>query len=173
MTLPAAYATISLGDINVELGRSRTSNISLDTAENGGYGAININSPSYPASGNPASISEWYSYNHNATAPDTTPPTTPYLNSIGDFGGGFLRLTWTASTDASGIYYYDVYREVNNSGIFGVIAQPTVTSYDDYDVVNGNTYAYKIKAIDNAINQSAFSNTRSVFYNTGGGTPIE
>tara|TARA_R110000782_G_C14798143_1_gene411586 strand:+ start:1630 stop:2148 length:519 start_codon:yes stop_codon:yes gene_type:complete len=69
MTLPAAYATISLGDINVELGRSRTSDISLDTAENGGYGTINTNSPSYPASGNPASISEWYSYNHNATPP--------------------------------------------------------------------------------------------------------
>jgi hypothetical protein len=32
---------ISMGDINVELGRTRTANISLDTAENGGYVTIN------------------------------------------------------------------------------------------------------------------------------------
>jgi hypothetical protein len=32
---------ISMGDINVELGRTRTAIISLDTAENGGYVTIN------------------------------------------------------------------------------------------------------------------------------------
>ena len=68
MTLPAAYATMSMGDINVELGRSRTAEISLDTAENGGYGAINQASGSKPSSSNPAAISEWYSYNHNASS---------------------------------------------------------------------------------------------------------
>lgn len=69
MTLPAAFATISMGDINVELGRSRTANISLDAAENGSYATININSTSRPSSTNPATISEWYLYNHNATPP--------------------------------------------------------------------------------------------------------
>lgn len=54
-----------MGDINVELGRSRTAYISLDAAENGSYVAINTNSPSRPSSSNPASISEWYSYNHS------------------------------------------------------------------------------------------------------------
>lgn len=68
MTLPAAYATMSMGDINVELGRSRTAEISLDTAENGGYGAINQASGSKPSSSNPAAVSEWYSYNHNASS---------------------------------------------------------------------------------------------------------
>lgn len=66
MTLPAAYATISMGDINVELGRARTSYISLNTAENGGYATINTNSSSRPSSSDPAKISEWYSYNHGA-----------------------------------------------------------------------------------------------------------
>jgi hypothetical protein len=66
MALPAAYATMSMGDINVELGRARTSTISINTAEDGGYGAINTNSSSRPSSSDPASISEWYSYNHSA-----------------------------------------------------------------------------------------------------------
>jgi hypothetical protein len=65
MTLVSS-GTIRMSDINVELGRSSTANISLDTAENGGYGAINTNSTSRPSSNNPAAISEWYSYNHNA-----------------------------------------------------------------------------------------------------------
>lgn len=66
MALPAAFATLSMGDINVELGRSRTSSISLDTAENGGYVTINQNSSFRPLASNPASIAEWYSYNHTA-----------------------------------------------------------------------------------------------------------
>lgn len=90
MPLPAAFATISLGDINVELGRSRTSTISIDTAENGGYGAINTNSTSRPSSTNPASVSEWYSYNHTA-AP---------ANSI-TFSSGF-SYTGSSSTSFSG-----------------------------------------------------------------------
>jgi hypothetical protein len=67
MTLQSAFATISMGDINVELGRSRTATISLNAAEDGAYGAINTNSPSRPSSSDPASMSEWYSYDHNAS----------------------------------------------------------------------------------------------------------
>ena len=69
MTLPAAYATMSMGDINVELGRSRTSYISLNSAEAGAYAEINLNSSSRPSPSDPAAISEWYSYNHNAAPP--------------------------------------------------------------------------------------------------------
>lgn len=59
---------ISMGDINEELGRIRTSQISLDTAENGGYGAINTNSNSKPSNTNSTTISEWYGYNHAAVS---------------------------------------------------------------------------------------------------------
>jgi hypothetical protein len=65
---------ISMGDINVELGRTRTANISLDTAENGGY--VTINGSTIKPATNPATISEWYSYNHSGVT-DTTPPTVP------------------------------------------------------------------------------------------------
>lgn len=65
MTLVSS-GTIRMSDINTELGRSSTATISLDTAENGGYATINTNSASRPSSTNPASMSEWYGYNHNA-----------------------------------------------------------------------------------------------------------
>lgn len=71
MTLPAAYATISMGDINVELGRSRTAYISLNSAEAGAYAEINTNSTSRPSPSDPATMSEWYGYNHSA-APAVT-----------------------------------------------------------------------------------------------------
>ena len=60
-----------MSDINVELGRSSTATISLDTAENGGYATINTASTSRPSSTNPASMSEWYGYNHSASSGTT------------------------------------------------------------------------------------------------------
>lgn len=65
MTLPAS-GQISFNDIRVELGVPSQAPFSLDSASNGTYAAINTNSPSYPSGSNPDSVSEWYSYNHNA-----------------------------------------------------------------------------------------------------------
>jgi hypothetical protein len=59
--------SISMSQINSELQRSSTATISLDAAENGSYATINTCSSSRPSSGNPASMSEWYSYNHTAS----------------------------------------------------------------------------------------------------------
>jgi hypothetical protein len=72
MALPAPGVSLAMSQINVELGRSATAQISLDTAENGGYGAINVNSRNKPDGANPAAISEWYRYNHTAAPPVTT-----------------------------------------------------------------------------------------------------
>jgi len=65
MALPLS-GELGMRSINAELGRTSTSTISLDTAENGGYGAINAFSRSRPSSANPAAISEWYGYDHSA-----------------------------------------------------------------------------------------------------------
>jgi hypothetical protein len=62
---------ISMGDINVELGRTRTAIISLDTAENGGY-VTNAKGTNKPSATNPATINEWL-VNHSGVT-DTTPP---------------------------------------------------------------------------------------------------
>ena len=67
MALPSS-GTIRMSQINSELGRSSTSQISLDAAENGSYGAINQASRSRPNSSNPAYMSEWYGYDHRTVS---------------------------------------------------------------------------------------------------------
>ena len=68
MSLPAAYAPLSMSMIITELGYGGgLTNISLSGSETGLYGAINTSSPSYPDGVSPFAISEWYSYNHSAS----------------------------------------------------------------------------------------------------------
>ena len=57
-----------MSEINTELGRTSTATISLDSAESGTYATINTASASYPNDARPASISEWYSYDHSAAS---------------------------------------------------------------------------------------------------------
>jgi len=66
MAMPSS-GPISMSQINTELGRSSNAQISLDSAENGGYATINQCSVSKPVLTNPAKLSEWYSYNHSAS----------------------------------------------------------------------------------------------------------
>ncbi len=73
----ASSGILRMSQINTELGRSSTATISLNTAEDGGYGAINTNSTSRPSSSNPAAMSEWYSYNHSAVG-----CSAPTINSV-------------------------------------------------------------------------------------------
>ncbi len=70
MTLPTS-GPLSFSAINTELGRSSTATMSLQTAETGGYVAINQNSPSRPNGSAPYAVSEWYGYNQNASGAGT------------------------------------------------------------------------------------------------------
>ena len=63
MALPSSGA-IRMSQINSELGRNAAAPISLGSAEDGGYVAINSCSPSRPSSANSAAMSEWRGYNH-------------------------------------------------------------------------------------------------------------
>ena len=65
MTLPSS-GPLSLSQINTELGRSSNATISLNTAEDGGYVPINQCADPKPSASNPATVSEWYGYNHLA-----------------------------------------------------------------------------------------------------------
>jgi len=87
--------TIKMSEINTELGRSSTATISLDTAENGGYATINTASASYPSATNPAAMSEWYSYDHNASSSDSF---TMYTGSSYDGSNGACSATVNDNT---------------------------------------------------------------------------
>ena len=72
MAVPGS-GEISLGKIRQELqaanytsGPYTAASTSLDLAENGTYATINTCSPYYPLSANPANMSEWYGYDHDA-----------------------------------------------------------------------------------------------------------
>lgn len=70
MTLPTS-GPLSFSAINTELGRLSTAQMSLQTAETGGYVAINQASPSKPNGAAPYAVSEWYGYNQNASSAGT------------------------------------------------------------------------------------------------------
>ena len=98
------------------------------------------------------------------TTTDTTPPTTPVLTA-GTPTTTTVPLTWTTSTDASGVKNYEVYRD----SVTTPISSPTTTSFTDTGLAPGTTHTYTVKAIDNPGNRSAASNTVSATTTTAGG----
>lgn len=76
MPLPLS-GQLCMSQIRAELGIPSQAPFCLDTAENGGYVAINQCSPYKPSSGNPACISEWYGYCHTCPCTPSVTPTLP------------------------------------------------------------------------------------------------
>ena len=114
--------SISMSQINSELQRSSTSTISLDAAENGSYATINTCSSSRPSSGNPASMSEWYSYNHTAAC------CTAYGTYYSQYCSGY-DLYYTYHDGSCG-YYSSLYQ--SNSTTCGYTAPSCTTRYTAY-----------------------------------------
>jgi fibronectin type 3 domain-containing protein len=103
-----------------------------------------------------------------STSGDVTPPTAP-SNLTATPSAGQVALSWTASTDTSGIASYSVYRSTTSGftpSTANRIAQPTGTSYTDVGVTGG-TYYYKVTADDNAGNTSAPSNEATAVVPSG------
>ncbi len=95
--------------------------------------------------------------NSGGTTTDTTPPSVPANLTATTPTGSTPRidLSWSASTDTggSGLKDYEVYR--NNT----LLSTTTQTSFSDTGVAFGTSYDYFVKAVDNASNRSAASNT--------------
>jgi TolB protein len=87
---------------------------------------------------------------------DNTPPSTPSrLSAIS--GNGLANLSWNPASGAGG---YNVYRSAayNSSYTKMNFSLISGTSYQDTGLSNGIKYWYKVKAADNAGNESGFSN---------------
>ncbi len=87
---------------------------------------------------------------------DTTPPSTPANLSGQAIDYKTISLTWSPSTDSSGIGSYWVLR--NNV----TVGQASSNSYTDQGLLPATQYAYQVIAVDTAGNSSPASGTFSI-----------
>lgn len=81
---------------------------------------------------------------------DTTPPSRPIgLSAV--ITGKLVQLSWTASTDATGVLSYKVYRDGVLLGSVGT------TTYRDTTAQPETTYTYTVRAVDYTGNHSVAS----------------
>lgn len=88
------------------------------------------------------------SYSNPAKAPDGQAPTTPGTPTVTAAGSSALSLSWTASTDDSGVAEYIVYRSTTLGGTYTEIARTITNAYTDTDLPAATTRYYKIRAVD-------------------------
>jgi Calcineurin-like phosphoesterase/Purple acid Phosphatase, N-terminal domain len=91
-------------------------------------------------------------------SPDNTPPTAPSNLQATAPVGDRVDLTWDASTDASGIEAYDIYRDGN---LLDSVDGATL-DYSDTTVSANTHYDYFVKARDPSNNTSDASNTAGI-----------
>ncbi|GHG10229.1 discoidin domain-containing protein [Streptomyces filamentosus] len=94
---------------------------------------------------------------------DTQAPTIPANLAYTEPGPGQIRLTWTASTDDTGVTGYEVYA----NGTLRATVAGTATTYTDTQPTT-STVTYRVRARDAAGNRSADSG--AVTRNGSGGT---
>ena len=81
---------------------------------------------------------------------DTVPPTAVGLTATA--GDKQVSLTWTASSDASGIAAYRVYKATGATGAFSLLTTlpSTALSHVDTNLLNKTEYRYYVTAVDAA-----------------------
>ncbi|WP_206794866.1 discoidin domain-containing protein [Amycolatopsis sp. MtRt-6] len=91
---------------------------------------------------------------HGPAGGDTQPPSAPGNLAYTQPASGQIRLTWSASTDNTGVAAYDVYA---NSQLRGSVGGTVLTFTDSQP--DSATVSYFVRAKDSAGNQSANSAT--------------
>ncbi len=92
---------------------------------------------------------------------DTISPMVPQ-NLQANSSDKKVTLTWSPNTE-SDLAYYKIYRSQAHGFVPGakdslaIVFKPA-SSYNDQAVINGQTYYYRISAVDNSGNESGFSN---------------
>jgi predicted esterase/chitodextrinase len=98
-----------------------------------------------------------YTGNVNVVTPgDTQPPTAPQNLASGLKTLTSINLSWTASTDNTGIQQYQITYSGTTSGTINTSS--TATTYNVTGLIGNTNYAFTVKAIDLANNVSQSSN---------------
>lgn len=115
------------------------------------------------------------------TTSDTQPPTAPGSLSIVTTSTSSISLIWNQATDNVGVVFYDIYENGNKIYSLPNSASSPDTTFTAYNLVNGNTYDFIVRARDQAGNVSpssnqvtaaaAFSGLNYTYYNLGANTP--
>lgn len=104
---------------------------------------------------------------------DTTAPSVPTNPAATAISTSQINFSWTASTDAdSGIANYVVQR-CTGAGCtsWATTSSPIGTTLNDTGLTTGTTYLYRVRAVDNSGNMSAFSGVASATTGSTDGTP--
>jgi endonuclease I/chitodextrinase len=99
----------------------------------------------------------------NGGSSDTQAPTTPTGLTASGTTSFSTTLSWTASTDDTGVTGYDVYQNAS------FIGSSATTSYNVSGLASSTSYSFYVIAKDAAGNQSSASNTINVTTNAGSG----
>jgi hypothetical protein len=89
---------------------------------------------------------------------DTTQPATPINLSVVTSSPTNISLTWDAVLGDPTLYGYEVLRSNTSGGPYNTLALITTNSYDDATVLQGTTYYYVVRAVDQSFNRSGYSN---------------
>lgn len=101
-------------------------------------------------------------FSSNIVVDNTAPQEVGNLTAE-NLGGGDISLTWTASSDTNGVWYYEIYRNDVK------ISTTSLTQYIDSgeNLVDQTSYVYKVVAVDIAGNKNLGRTTEVVCDKTG------
>jgi glycosidase/fibronectin type 3 domain-containing protein len=89
---------------------------------------------------------------------DSSAPSTPTNLQVLSASPAAVDLSWSAASDDTALYGYEVLRSGSAGGPYTQIARITSTSYSDTSVTEGATYYYVVRALDASFNRSGNSN---------------
>ncbi|MCI0528195.1 MAG: fibronectin type III domain-containing protein, partial [Nitrospira sp.] len=103
-----------------------------------------------------------YSNTASASTTDISSPTVPSDLMATVVSSDQINLSWTASTDNVGVTGYRLER-CQGAGCtsFAQIATLATTNYNDTGLTASTNYSYRVRAVDAALNLSAYSNIAS------------
>ena len=85
--------------------------------------------------------------------PDTVPPARPRNLRVTDWGADFVSVAWDPVADAAEYWLYRATGGTLSAEPIAKLPAPT-TSYTDTPLATGETYAYAVRAVDQALNRS-------------------
>ncbi|MEV0620055.1 fibronectin type III domain-containing protein [Nonomuraea sp. NPDC050404] len=157
------------GTTDPRLGQSTTNSITLTGLTANTQYQVYVRARD--GAGNLSGNSPVVTFTTTSTGGDTSPPTAPAgLTASGTTSTG-TSLSWTASTDDTGVAGYDVLRAPGASGgTFARVGGSATTSYNDTGLAPSTAYRYQVVARDAAGNTSPPSNTVQVTTQPGSST---